>query len=758
MLWINRRFVLATLLGISALDSAGRGGETMSISDLRRLPREQAGRGETVRVSGVVTWHNPSHLWGFIVDDGKEGIYCDVLTAVHRGVVAPEHGWKGTVKTGRMVEIEGAIDAGNYSPVILPRSVKVVKETALPEAKEITCDQLFSGSMDSQRVSLRCVVQDARRVRPPRALNMEAATMHGSFQILLMDAGKGLGEDYIGAEVMVSGCVLPLFNSRAEQVGVSVETSRMEDVQVLRAPPEDPFDVPLIGLRALRPFAPDVLNLMRQKVRGVLTAQRPGAYLFLQEEDRAVQVFFEGEEVFMPGDVVEAAGFVDFRSPVGALRHAVCRKTGTGPVPEARPVTVERLMRNVDDAARQLVPDTRLVDDDCALVSLEGTVKTVEGRGPEVRVTLASGDKFVPLSVNGTLDDPALREVQVGAVVRATGVALLSYKAEVPTNSSMKPSGAFMVLRSLRDIAVIRRAPWVTPERMGWVLGLAGAVVLMLVAWGVSLRRMVAALGNDLFVQKRAMRDVEIEKDVTLRERHRLSGELHDSLQQIMAATCMQMNSASAALPEDPRKARQHLEKARHGGEVAQQELRRCLFGLREVMDSPLGLNAALRLAADTFRDWRGAVIQVSTRGVRARLPRHVTAGLILLTQEAVGNALKHGQAQLVKISAEQDKEGLRLTIQDNGVGFETSNGAATNGHSLNGNHYGLSGMAARMRRLGGALDIHSEAGKGTTVSAFISQAALHEEGVIEIEPERLLGHEGDFVEVKSNLGAPSSS
>ena len=82
-----------------------------------------------------------------------------------------------------------------------------------------------------------------------------------------------------------------------------------------------------------------------------------------------------------------------------------------------------------------------------------------------------------------------------------------------------------------------------------------------------------------------------------------------------------------------------------------------------------------------------------------------------MLVQEAVGNALRHGEAPHVNLRLHFADQGLELIVEDNGKGFNPQCAPGTGD-----GHYGLEGMRQRMRWLGGTVEITSHPDGGTRV------------------------------------------
>jgi signal transduction histidine kinase len=127
--------------------------------------------------------------------------------------------------------------------------------------------------------------------------------------------------------------------------------------------------------------------------------------------------------------------------------------------------------------------------------------------------------------------------------------------------------------------------------------------------------------------------------------------------------------------------------------------------------------SVALRAMCDRVGEGHPARIDVVTTGPVDDLPEFVSGNLLLIVQEAVYNALRHGKPSVigVKVVAEPGKPLLRAVICDDGCGFVT---ATTQG--VEQGHFGLHGMQERAERLGGSVRIESDPGRGTTVVATV--------------------------------------
>ena len=132
---------------------------------------------------------------------------------------------------------------------------------------------------------------------------------------------------------------------------------------------------------------------------------------------------------------------------------------------------------------------------------------------------------------------------------------------------------------------------------------------------------------------------------------------------------------------------------------------------MTEESEGPGRLADLLTYAVRRLPHWQGRVF-VFSQGSDVKLPRLTNGSLLMVFQEAVGNALKHGHATRVDVNLVFTEEQLTLTITDNGCGFDRS------AHPTAG--LGLTSMERRMAELGGTLSVESALGKGTCVTAIL--------------------------------------
>jgi signal transduction histidine kinase len=116
--------------------------------------------------------------------------------------------------------------------------------------------------------------------------------------------------------------------------------------------------------------------------------------------------------------------------------------------------------------------------------------------------------------------------------------------------------------------------------------------------------------------------------------------------------------------------------------------------------------------------------VGVEVLGTKRRLPDDVENHLLRITQEAVANAVRHGQPRRVEVQLAFEPGSIALTVRDDGTGFDPEK----RNLSQRG-HFGLAGMRERANALGGTFDLESRPGRGTTITVEVS--AIQEAAVL---------------------------
>jgi two-component system sensor kinase FixL len=226
-------------------------------------------------------------------------------------------------------------------------------------------------------------------------------------------------------------------------------------------------------------------------------------------------------------------------------------------------------------------------------------------------------------------------------------------------------------------------------------------------------RRLFTGFIRDITERKRLEREI---LEVTDRERRRIGQELHDGLCQQLAG----IELISEALARDLRKqnhpAAAQVDRITEHLRNAIAEARRLARGLSPVSLESNGLTVALgelvtavaRLFNLECRFQTGEPVPVRNNTVANHVYR--------IAQEAIHNAVRHGRARSVVVSLHRQGEHARLTVADNGSGFDRER--------VNGKGMGLQIMKYRAGMIGATLSVESAPGRGTTVTCLFNPDA----------------------------------
>jgi signal transduction histidine kinase len=201
-------------------------------------------------------------------------------------------------------------------------------------------------------------------------------------------------------------------------------------------------------------------------------------------------------------------------------------------------------------------------------------------------------------------------------------------------------------------------------------------------------------------------------------ERRRIGRELHDEAGQLLLLLRLQMEMMERdAQPP----LRESLASARSVVETAVTEIRRIVAALSPQVLERLGLAAALRHLGARFGKMHSAAITLRIPKLIPQLPPAMDEAIYRVAQESLLNIAKHSHADSVKLSLRIADSQIRLSVSDNGSGFNREDAPAK---PLS---FGLGGMRERAALLGGTLEAVSAAGKGVTVRLELPLAGTPE-------------------------------
>lgn len=209
---------------------------------------------------------------------------------------------------------------------------------------------------------------------------------------------------------------------------------------------------------------------------------------------------------------------------------------------------------------------------------------------------------------------------------------------------------------------------------------------------------------------KSQMAGIEMIVNAQEAERQRLSRQMHDGPAQALSNFILQTEIAMRLLDVDPAQAKDELGNLKTSAMGTFQKVRNFIFELRPMMLDDLGLPPTLKKYSDAFKEQTGLDVSVTVTGHERRLEPYLEVMIFRAVQELLGNASRHSQATLVKVQVDLGNDVLRVSVDDNGKGFDPESlKEATN--------LGLKLIRERAEMLGGSFEIDSAIGSGTRIS-----------------------------------------
>ena len=200
-------------------------------------------------------------------------------------------------------------------------------------------------------------------------------------------------------------------------------------------------------------------------------------------------------------------------------------------------------------------------------------------------------------------------------------------------------------------------------------------------------------------------------------ERKYIARELHDDMAQILGSLSRKLDNLlrkEHTFGSEDTSALQDIQSVLNQG---MQSLSGFIQNLRPSLLDDLGLIPALRSLTNNLEKSDGTLAQFEVIGEERRFTGEIELSLFRIVQEALSNVSKHAQATEVKVTAVFYDHRIKLTVSDNGEGFELQ-GSMDDLPRIG--QLGLMGMQERAWLLGGSIEIDTAPGKGTTLKVDV--------------------------------------
>jgi len=432
-----------------------------TVAAVRGLSTQEAEQQIPVKLRGVVTFYDEA-LFSRFLQDETAGIYLMELT--NSPALSP----------GQLVEVTGTAGPGEYAPVVVPTSIRVVGTAAMPPAKPVALEELVSGRYDGQLVEFSGMV---------RAVYFEKATGYHvaefgrgreRFSVYTKELPVAEPDQLVESVVKVRGVCATMFNRQRQLFGVRLLTPAADGLVIVKPAPANPFDQPAQKISSLLRFTPEGPLGGRVKVSGTVASCTPGSALFIQEDESGLYCQALQRDPMQPGDRVEVVGFPALGEYTPILEDAVYRKTGTGPQPEPSAVGVNAILTGIYDSR---------------LVRLPARLLARVDRGLHQFLLLESGGYTFQALLPTTANVAGFAGLEPGSDVMATGICVIERGNQWEAGDQWRASSFKLLLRSPEDVRVVQDAPGVDLPDGTWIASGCGVLTLGTLGWVVVLRR-----------------------------------------------------------------------------------------------------------------------------------------------------------------------------------------------------------------------------------------------------------------------------
>jgi signal transduction histidine kinase len=474
-------------------------------------------------------------------------------------------------------------------------------------------------------------------------------------------------------------------------------------LEIKESSPADPFAVPTFSIGALADLDERPERRRCMKVTGVVTHVGRKS-VFVQDDSGATSAMTIEQPQVRVGDTVEVVGFPTGHSPV-IMSEALVRRTGTGnlPVPLNIPPDVAEMSRYAG-----------------LLVQLEGLVLEQRASLKGQVLSLQMGRRVLEAALGKDVDRARrLHSIPVGSRVAITGVCQV-YKHDAFEGAGEQLQDVSIPtlrvwLRTPADVAVLQRPPWWTWKHSVAVVGVCACGLLGALVWVRTLRHRVTQRTRDL-QQTTGLLEKEIQTSAVLAERDRLAGEIHDSVEQGLAAIMLQLDAAAKQV-HNPEVVRRCVGMARRMAGFSRTEVEHAVWDLQSPLLQNTDLSSALKHVASEIGSGNSAQVRVTVVGQARPVSSSIEHHLLRIGQEAITNAVKHAQPANIEATLEYSDREVRLSVKDDGRGFDTA--AILKQNRIG--HFGLQGIRARTRKTNGELTVSSRPGQGTTITVTVA-------------------------------------
>ncbi len=672
----------------SGVEPVQRASPTLSLltnaAHIRLLSPAEAKQGYPVQVRGTVVYCSLKRPGNFVLQDERTSLF--VLWNPQTNVPP--------ITRGQWVEVQGISGMPSASAGVRATNLLVLGSFSLPEPRPLTYEQLTKGNEDSQWVEVRGIVRavPGGKRQPSEVLPIELMMPGGRLLVRVEQYDLEQAQSLIDAEVRVRGLCFYYSNEQGQLFNVRVSVQELADIVVEKPAASDPQATPVTPVNQLLLYNSNGRSEHRAHVKGKVISPLANGSFYLTDETQGIQIFTgQTLPLLAEGDEVDVLGFAEMGEYSPTLRDAAYKRIISGP-------PIASLSSDPVKALTQ----------DASLVRIQARLLELIRQPQEVVLVLQSGEAIFNAHLKTSAPALALNRLRNGSTVELTGVCEVKVgdlSEFLKMTGTRTPSSFRILLRSAKDVVILKPASWWTLTHALWVLAGVGTTCLGGLVWIATLRRRV-------HLQTQIIRH-KIEHEAVMEERARIARDMHDDLGARLTQIGL-LNELSKRQPSLPAETYHSMQRISDTTRDAVRAMDEIVWALNPRNDSLGSLLEFFSQYANEYLRETGILCRqdfpeaVPEWQVNSGMRHH----LLLAFKEALQNTVKHSGATEVWLRVSLENGMLNLCIEDNGCGFQPA--ANDSGRD------GVTNIQARMSAVGGECQFHNAPGKGAIVSLKI--------------------------------------
>ena len=623
-----------------------------------------------------------------------------------------EEPFDGTVLSpGEIVEVSGISSFSDhvYSKCL---SLKKLGLEALPKANLVTSAEIQAGKCLRKRIRVEGIVRDAFIDEfDPANLFLAICDECGiSYASLKTEPPTDLPlAKIIGRRISVTGVCTGTSRHPRPQMQHLIGVSSPDDIAFFENASDTPFQSPPVeGLRQKHPN--DLLHLGRHRTSGrVIAVWNINTLLLETFSGMLVRADLEqGQNPPPCGSFAEIEGLPETDFIRINLSHALYRLIDrpadhTRAKPES--MSVSKLTGQATDRPKF---DYSYFGKP---VRIHGQVVSISNARSERQIHLSDGGALIRIDV--ATHPELLEKAKIGYELEVCGTFVIDTSNYNFSTPFPRITDCAIVPWTCEDIVILKTPSWWTSARLFALLGAVSLILVAIVIWNLILRRLVDRRGRELAAETVA----RTESELKVYERTRLATELHDSLAQILTGVAFKLETADRLAETNPTAMRQHLGIAIRSLQTCRDDLRNCLWDLRNHALEIPDMDRAIRRTLEQHLGETSLAIRFNVP--RERFSDNTTHEILCIIRELVLNAIRHGRATEIRVAGAIEDDILRFSVSDNGCGFDLDRVPG-----MREGHYGLQGVRERAAHLNGDFQIRPNGPAG--MKAIVSIKIPH--------------------------------